>query len=399
MKNFFVVLVLMLLIGCGGGGGVNGSSTGTNSSGGSSLPSTNEGTNSSTVATLISAKIACGYDHTLAVATDSTVSSLGSNTYGQRGDGTIITSTNRSKVIGLSNIVSVAGGSRHSLALKSDGTVWAWGDNTYGQLGDGTTTSRLTPVHVAGLSNIVQIASNFNYSIALKNDGTVWLWGYGYGNTAASMYNLSNVITVAAGRNHVLVLKKDGTVWSWGDNGSGQLGTGQSGMSLSLSNTPVKVIGLASVSKIAAGDSSSYAIKSDGTVWSWGYGTQLGVSGDLNQPYPLQVTSLAGIDSISSKEAMTYAMKRDAGIGSAFAWGEDRFGETGNSSFGSDVLLPVPISVIHNVVEIEAGFNHAVALLSDGTIYGWGRSSSGQIGNYSPVTEFYATPQLIQNFP
>ena len=38
--------------------------------------------------------------------------------------------------------------------------------------------------------------------------------------------NLTDVVAIAAGGNHSLALKSDGTVWAWGYNGSGQLGDG-----------------------------------------------------------------------------------------------------------------------------------------------------------------------------
>jgi alpha-tubulin suppressor-like RCC1 family protein len=73
--------------------------------------------------------------------------------------------------------VSVAAGSAHTLALRTDGTVWAMGSNAYGQLGDGTTETRDTPVKVPGLSGIVAIEAAGFHSLALDAEGGVWVWG------------------------------------------------------------------------------------------------------------------------------------------------------------------------------------------------------------------------------
>ncbi len=74
--------------------------------------------------------------------------------------------------------------------------------------------------------------------------------------------------SVAAGAYHSLGLKSDGTVWAWGYNYSSQLGNG----STSNRTTPVQVqvSGLSDVIAIAAGDDHSLALKNDGTVWAWG---------------------------------------------------------------------------------------------------------------------------------
>ena len=66
---------------------------------------------------------------------------------------------------------------QHGLALKSDGTVWTWGSNTFGELGDGTFTIRPSPVLVSGLSCVTAIAASGSHGLAVRCDGTVWAWG------------------------------------------------------------------------------------------------------------------------------------------------------------------------------------------------------------------------------
>src|SRR5207237_129666 len=140
----------------------------------------------------------------------------------------------------------------------SDGTVWAWGVNVYGQLGDGTTTNSSTPVQVRNLSGGGRsgergVGGGLSHSWALKSDGTVWAWGYngdgelGDGTTTNSSWPvqvrdlsggyLSGVVAVAGGNLHSLALKSDGTVWAWGYNGDGELGNGTT----TNSSTPVQV--------------------------------------------------------------------------------------------------------------------------------------------------------------
>mgnify|MGYP001592321934 FL=1 len=60
------------------------------------------------------------------------------------------------------------------------------------------------------------------------------------------------------------------------------------------SSTPVKVSGLSGVIAIAAGFDHSLALKSDGTIWTWGYNTygQLGDGTNEARSIPVQVKDL-----------------------------------------------------------------------------------------------------------
>jgi hypothetical protein len=133
----------------------------------------------------------------------------------------------------------VAAGEAHSLAVRSDGTLWAWGRNTYGQLGDGTTKWRPTPVPVPGLTGVVSVAASWYHSMAVKSDGTLRAWGWAlYGRlgdgtsdtsirTTPQLVNLpGGVVAMNAGSDHSMAVKSDGTLWTWGWNVHGQLGDG-----------------------------------------------------------------------------------------------------------------------------------------------------------------------------
>lgn len=115
--------------------------------------------------------------HSLALRSDGTVWSWGSNTDNQLGGTTFGDRLIPGMVTGVTGITAVAAGNAYSLALKNDGTVWSWGRNTHGQLGDGTTT-RGSPAQIPGLFNVTAVAASFSHSVAVKADGTVWAWGY-----------------------------------------------------------------------------------------------------------------------------------------------------------------------------------------------------------------------------
>jgi alpha-tubulin suppressor-like RCC1 family protein len=329
-----------------------------------------------------------------AVRAQGIVSVWGWNAYGQLGDGSLTDAATPVQLSSVSGVTAVAGGFYHSLALKSDGTVWAWGRNDHGQLGNGTNTSSDVPVQVTGLANVIAIAAGGDHSLALKNDGTVWTWGWngngqlGDGTLSDSsipvqVTGLAGIIAISGGGAHSLALANDGTLWAWGANGFGQLGDGTS----TDSATPISI--LTDVTAIAAGDFHSLALKSDSTVWSWGYNYygQLGNGTfDVAAPYgnatPSAVPGLGGVTAIAAGYYHSLALKSD---GTVWAWGFNLFGELGNSTyttaapFGSDV--PVRVTALTGVAALAAGAYHSMALRSDGTVWAWGFNYYGQLGN------------------
>src|SRR5438552_11271702 len=92
--------------------------------------------------------IAAGFVHSLFIKSDGSLWAMGNDYYGELGDGSIGTTTNRPEQIVSSNVVAVAAGGLQSLFLKSDGSLWAMGNNIYGELGDGTTNNSSTPKQI-----------------------------------------------------------------------------------------------------------------------------------------------------------------------------------------------------------------------------------------------------------
>lgn len=121
--------------------------------------------------------------------------------------------------------------------------LWTWGNGLYGRLGDGTTIDRSSPVQIGALTSWLKVsAGNYN-TAAIKTDGTLWSWGYnskgtvgngtsggvGSGQSKSSpvqIGSLTNWLNIASGRYIVAAIKTDGTLWTWGQNNKGQLGLG-----------------------------------------------------------------------------------------------------------------------------------------------------------------------------
>jgi alpha-tubulin suppressor-like RCC1 family protein len=266
-------------------------------------------------------------------------------------------------------------------------SAWGWGSNAAGQLGDGTTTNRFTPVQASGPTGVTAIAAGNTHTIALESDGTVWAWGQnvygqlGDGSTTnrstpvlvSQLSGLTTVAAVAAGGNHSLALKSDGTVWAWGFNGLGQLGNGTT----DSRSTPVLVSGLSGVTAIAAGRNHSLALKSDGTVWAWGDNAagQLGDGTTVNRSTP--VSGLTGATAIAARFDHSLALKSDSTMR---AWGYNGFGQLGDGTTANR-STPVQVSGLTGVTTISAGFYHSLAVKNDSTIWVWGYNQYGQLGD------------------
>lgn len=286
-------------------------------------------------------------------------------------------------------ITMVSAGEYHSLALKSDGTVWAWGNNDHGELGNGTKVDSLSPVQVIDLEGVKKIdAGSATFSLALKNDGTVWAWGDNsmrqIGTKEMStdytvptqIEELTDIIDIATGAQFGLALQSDGKVWAWGANTAGALGNGTS-----VTNTEIPVSSsIDNVKQIAAGQFSAYALKNDGTVWAWG-DNQYGQLGLGKTPYstnvPTQIPGLENIIAISAGYQYALALKND---GTVWAWGDNGEGQLGNGTVGSE-YTPVQVANLTDVVDIEAGRRHSFARKADGTVWAWGDNGGGQFGN------------------
>lgn len=332
--------------------------------------------------TLKSISVGKGALHSLFLKSDGSVWATGSNLWGILGDGTAADRNTPVRLTSLSNIVAVEAGTYSSYALDNKGNVWAWGTNRAGSLGNGTTSDSLVPIQVAGISNVIALSAGADTIAALKSDGTVWFWGYqSSGNilTPSQLSGVTNIVAIAStSGGSIAALRNDGTVWTFFYGAS----------SLQVPN-------LSNIRAISSGFSQTFALKNDGTVWGWGYNND-GELGDGTTNYasvPVQVNNLNNITSISAGVWHAMAIKND---GSVYVWGQN----TANGVFGNGTsdtsLIPVQVANLLGATYITAGNDSSFALKSDGTLWGWGGNSNGQLGDGSNLSRLM--PVLIPTF-
>lgn len=163
-------------------------------------------------------------------------------------------------------------------------------------------------------------------------------WGSSANGKRDVPAGLSNVIALAAGDSHSLALESDGTVKAWG--GSDR-----------KTNVPAN---LTNAVAISAGYWGSLALRSDGQITAWGENDQ----GQTNIP-----PELTSVLAVAAGGYHNLALKSD---GTVVAWGQNDFGQTN-----------VPAGLDH-IISIAAGAYHSLALRDDGTVIAWGKNSNGE---------------------
>jgi alpha-tubulin suppressor-like RCC1 family protein len=278
----------------------------------------------------------------------------------------------------LTHVVQVARGSRHVVALLDDGRVMTWGSPAapgYAQSEHCLPALVRMPDNLTPLRNVVSVATGAYHTLALTQDGRVYAWGNGnfrgnHGTGAsdpsfgtsnrsteirtvkkADGSDLTGVVQIAPGSRTSMALDAAGQVWVWGQGGhlprlpldvSPSQGATDSPHAL-----PVPGLGLATM--VATADFVSYALDSNGSVWSW---SQYGTSGELGD-------------------------------------GPDRPRSSANTSrvpalVGSEAGASMPQSGVWSIRAYEHG---GAALLSDGRLLNWGHNFRGQLaqGTANPL--------------
>ena len=235
-------------------------------------------------------------------------------------------------------------GSEMRAAIKNDNTLWVWGSNSYGSLGLNAPTSsdKSSPTQIPGTS-WKQISAGDSRVGAIKNDNTLWVWGrnhvgqLGQNDRVAKSSPVqipgTNWESINVGYNAVHGIKQDGTMWVWGSNTWGSLGLSHA-PNTSYVSSPTQLPGTTWKMVDTGNMGHTIAIKTDGTMWAWGY-NNYGVLGnnsnsDAGQPSyssPIQVGTDTNWTHISCEQYdSSCALKTD---GTLHSWGHNSYGELG----------------------------------------------------------------------
>jgi YD repeat-containing protein len=258
--------------------------------------------------------------------------------------------------------------------------LFSWGRNVYGQLGLGNTTVYSSPKQVGSLTNWSVISAAGELTTAIKTDGTLWSWGYNSQgqlgiNTTNSISSPQQVGSLTTWSNlgwskayvGISAIKTDGTLWTWGINNVGNLGLGDD----VFRSSPVQVGALTNWLRTSGAYGSFVAVKTDGTLWTWGWNTsgQLGTGNVIARSSPVQVGALTNWLQVAGCYNACAAIKTD---GTLWAWGINGNGELGiNDGITTRTSSPVQIPGT-TWCAVAARGNAAYGIKSDNTLWAWG---------------------------
>jgi alpha-tubulin suppressor-like RCC1 family protein len=283
----------------------------------------------------------------------------------------------------------VSVGSAFAAAIKTDGSLWTWGISSFVPVGtyriytlsNGLVDGNTTPIRESTLSTWSQVSVGANHGAAIKTDGTLWTWGANsYGklgvNDTVSRTTLvreftssNNWVQVDCGINHTAAIKSDGTLWTWGFGFDAQLGDGDRSTKL----TPVRESTSSTNWKyVNASFHNTAAIKTDGTLWLWGSDVH-GLNANRKLSYnnvtyesrPSQeFTSSTNWNTVSLSYRTAIALKND---GTLWGWGSNILGSCGVDDWKLNIIAtPVQESAanIWSNVSASTGSSQGINLCS-----------------------------------
>ena len=214
-------------------------------------------------------------------------------------------------------------------------------DTGFSQVGPLEALHNALPVPMAALG-ATQISYGQDHGLALLDNGTVIGWGSNSYGKATPPAGITTAVQVAASQDASAVLLADGSIRAWGHPNYANIGL------------PLD----ADYTRIAAGWSHFLAVRTDGTVISWGSTTSQGAA---------VPAGLTGVVDVAAGHNTSYALRAD---GSVVAWGSNYYGQTS---------VPGGLS---NVTKVVAGWTHAIALRANGEVVWWGDGQANGVSGY-----------------
>ena len=296
--------------------------------------------------------------------------------------------------------------------------LWIWGDDQWGQLGQKELVGdRSSPVRIPGeWDKLWRLSRTEAYQMAAaKTAGSLWVWGFnnigvlgqGEGGAPATQYSSPVQIPgttwnkVHVGSNSAYALKTDGTLWTWGDGEYGELGHNQANPGFDGLSSPTQVPSKAGTTwtYLSGGDSACNAINSAGEWYSWGryyYGAPFNASLNNNRSSPTQIpgTDWAFVDYSNVCGA---AIKTN---GTLWTFGGNNNGALGINEQGNWPAMTTSRSSPTQVPGTTWSKCYCLtdamyAFKTDGTLWTWGHNASGQLGLNQPGTTKYSSPVQI----
>ena len=307
----------------------------------------------------------------------------------------------------------ISNGNIHTCAILDNASTMCWGSDGDGRLGDGGEDNAVSKptgfvINPEGES-FKSIHAGHENTCGITDSGKLYCWGNnnngknGIGSTNTEKlpstpvtFNQNTTIEkLSMGLYHSCAIDSDNTVWCWGRAWNGNLGSGD-GNADQYAPVQVELPGENDfATEIAAGERLTCALLGNGAISCWGHdgNNQLGDSADTtgDQNTPQSYVSLpSGRIAVDIDAGQNHACAV-LDNGSIVCWGYNNYGKLGSSFSSLANSLPVYINTTQNksFTQVSTGYDHTCALLENGTGMCWGRNTHGQLGNDSTTNSFY----------
>lgn len=317
----------------------------------------------------------------------------------------------------------VSAGVANSCGSTILGVGHCWGDTTDGALGNPSYASnRLvpSPIDDTGIGEeIAGMSANNATACAWTVSGAAWCWGVGSlgqlgnGSTASPVTSPSRVVQtsmgpvkkISVGNEHVCALNTQDAVWCWGNGTNGQAGNGGTGNYSSPVAVHTSTGMTGPIVDISVGGTQSCAIDATGQLWCWGTGSsgQLGTGETAFQTRPVLVSTASGmafpVSKVSAGDVHTCAIDATTSV---WCWGTAANGRLGmNTTTNQTSPVKVVDGTMTNsgMVDVSAHATHSCAVKNTGTVWCWGNTSNGRLGNGVTTSTTVFTPAQVTGLP
>jgi alpha-tubulin suppressor-like RCC1 family protein len=324
--------------------------------------------------------VSAGSSSTCVIRSADDLYCVGSNTFGQLGNGNQTSTSDPQKVNGISNVSAVSVGTTSACAVTYSGALYCWGENTVGQLGLGDTQNRNTATLVPGLTNVVQVAVGEDFACALTASSALYCWGandkgqlttdkkLNVSTPSLTSQTPSAITRMAISGKRICVVAAD--VYCWGDFASFVF------PNQTRNWVPTKLIGSTGAKSVELGsDFGCFTLSLSVACWGSNEHGQLGLGTRTLSANPVTVTGITAVKDLTAGNHFACALDLN---NDTFCWGENGAGQLVVSS-KNDQLNRVPTGAPKSA-NIDAGANNLCLMKLDAVVSCYGDSNAGQSG-------------------
>ncbi|WP_347324819.1 fibronectin type III domain-containing protein [Paenibacillus wenxiniae] len=307
---------------------------------------------------------------------------------------------------------------------RENGDLWVWGANIEGNLGDGTKIVKTNAIPI-NIKNVKQLSNGGGsgrglYTLAVTENGKLWGWGTSFDNAIGDLSpytgtpklvtlhgkSVDSVLSVTSVQAMNYILKTDGTVWRFGAPSGdlyqvdgltsviqivGEYALKSDGTVWKYTGSSiVQLKGISDVKEITYG----YGLKTDGTVWKWTS------KSDSNDIVVNQVPGLSQIIRVEAGSGHIVALKQNGTVWTfgSNMWGQLGYGTIDDSKMPTQRTMPEEVKGLRNVVDVSASGSSTFAVQADGTAWGWGFNYEGRLGDGTTIDRA-APVKVVENTP